>query len=62
LLINGETSHLLAIGWAIIWRSPKVILLAKPETRTIQGQHALVNAVCLPASPRQNDFASSLHE
>jgi len=37
--------------------SPHVILLAKAETRTIQGQHARVNSVCQPASPRQHDFA-----
>jgi hypothetical protein len=28
-------------------------------TKAHQGQHALGNAVCQPASPRQNDFASS---
>jgi hypothetical protein len=37
-----------------------MILLAKSETRTIQGQHVLVNSVCQPANLRQNDFASSI--
>jgi hypothetical protein len=43
--------------------SPSVsllMLMAKSETSTIQGQHALVNAVCQPASPRENDFAISI--
>jgi len=37
-----------------------LILLAKPATRTIQGQHPLVNSVCQSASPREDDFASSI--
>jgi hypothetical protein len=37
-----------------------MILLAKSETRTIQGQHALVTAVRQPTRPCQNDFASSI--
>jgi hypothetical protein len=40
--------------------SSLLILLAKSETCTIQGQHALVNSACQPASPRQNDFAISI--
>ena len=39
---------------------PLLILLAKSETSTIQGQHALVNSVCQSASSRENDFASSI--
>jgi hypothetical protein len=62
LFINGETSYLLAISCAIVWLSPKVRLLAKSETSAIQGQHALVNSVRQSAGPRENDFASSLHE
>jgi Tetratricopeptide repeat len=30
-----------------------LLLMAKSETRTIQGQHALVNSACQPTSPRQ---------
>jgi hypothetical protein len=37
-----------------------MILLAKSETRTIQGQHAVVYSVCQSASPRENDFASRI--
>jgi hypothetical protein len=37
-----------------------MILMAKSETRTIQGQHALVNSVCRSTGPRQNDFAISI--
>jgi hypothetical protein len=40
--------------------SPKVMLMAKSKTRTIQGLHALVNSVYPPASLRQNDFAISI--
>jgi hypothetical protein len=40
--------------------SALLILLAKSETRTIQGQHALVTAVRQPTRPCQNDFASSI--
>jgi hypothetical protein len=40
--------------------SPKAILLAKSETHTIKGQHALANSVASSASPRENDFASSI--
>jgi hypothetical protein len=39
-----------------------VILLAKTETRRIQGQPALVTSVGQSASPREHDFASSRHE
>jgi hypothetical protein len=38
----------------------KLILLAKSETRTIQGPHALINSVGQSASPREHDFASSI--
>jgi hypothetical protein len=40
--------------------SSRLILLAKSETLTIQGQDALVNSVCQSASPRENDFASRI--
>jgi hypothetical protein len=37
-----------------------LILLAKSETPTIQGRHALVYSVCQSASPSEHDFASSI--
>jgi len=40
--------------------SPKTILLAKPETRTIQGRHARVNSVCQSGSSREHDFGSGI--
>jgi hypothetical protein len=43
--------------------SSVLILLAKSETSSIQGQHAqhaLVTSVCQTASSRHNDFASSI--
>src|SRR5215831_8652788 len=45
--VTPTTSHL----------SPKLILLAKAETRTMQGPHARVNSVCQPAGSHQHDFA-----
>jgi hypothetical protein len=40
--------------------SPQAIRLATSETRPLQGQHALVNAVCLSARPRETDLASRI--
>jgi hypothetical protein len=34
--------------------------MTKSETRTIQGQPVLGYSVCQAASPRENDFASSV--
>jgi hypothetical protein len=39
----------------------QLILLPKSETRTIQGQRALVYSVCQSASPREHDFASGIN-
>jgi hypothetical protein len=41
---------------------PVLILLAKSKTHAIQGQHALVHAVCQSASPRENDFAGRIND
>jgi hypothetical protein len=60
LLINGETINLLVISRAIIWRSPKVILLAKSGRRTIDVQQEPENQVCQRTHACETDFASSI--
>jgi hypothetical protein len=60
LLINGETSHLLATSWAIIRRSPKVMLLANSCLRRPARWQVRFSTACRTGITRSSDFASSI--
>jgi hypothetical protein len=49
-------------GGQCVYRTAGLLLipLAKPEARTVQGQHAFVNPACQSASLGEHDFAVSL--